>query len=568
MDNIAKSSLTLGIDIGGTNTIFGVVDASGKILTRGKIPTTGHSSFQEFINMLYNAVVTDLQNTGIPYWTLGAIGVGAPCLSPETGVIEGAVNLPWPSPLPLTAQLEQVFHIPAAGENDANAAALGERFYGVARNIDNFIMLTLGTGVGSAIFCDGRLLHGKRGFAGELGHTHIRRGKEARQCNCGERGCLDAYVSAPGLVETAKRLISETSLPSRLRNMVRIDARSIGEAAAEGDMLALEAIDTTGRLLGEACADFAAFSSPEAFIFFGGVANSFPLFKETLLKEFNSHSLSIFKDKVNFIQSSLPEADAAILGAAAVGRSILKETAHTPLEICTGDPQGVKAAVEGGADRVELCSALAEGGLTPSVAMIQYSAHQIPTNVLIRPRAGDFVYSEEELEVMENDICMAVGAGANGIVVGALTPDGEIDMNACRRLLKNARGLDNTFHRAFDLTANPFHALEDIISLGFKRILTSGQAPTASEGAEMIKKLKEQAAGRILIMAGAGVTPENASNLLATSGADEIHASARSRMSSSMLSNGEAIMGSAEAADGSRLATDAAVVAKIKAAIS
>lgn len=563
-----KSSLTLGIDIGGTNTIFGAVDAAGNILVRGKIPTTGHTTFHDFINALHDTVAESLRNAGIPYSALGAIGAGAPCLSPETGVIEGAVNLPWPSPLPLTAELETLFRLPAAGENDANAAALGERYYGVAQNLDNFIMLTLGTGVGSAIFCDGRLLHGKRGFAGELGHTHIRRGEKARQCNCGERGCLDAYVSAPGLVVTTKELISQTSLPSRLRTTPLLDARTIGKTAAEGDMLAIEAIHTTGRLLGEACADFAAFSSPQAFVFFGGVANSFPLFRKTLVETFNSHCLSIFRDKVEFLQSTLPDSDAAILGAAAVGRSILKEAPRTRLEICTGDPQGVMAAVEGGADRVELCSGLAEGGLTPSAAMIQFAASQLPTNVLIRPRAGDFIYSEDELRVMEADIRMAVASGASGIVIGVLTPEGDVDKEACRRLLKDAKGLDNTFHRAFDLATNPFRALEDIISLGFKRVLTSGQAATASEGAELIAKLKEQAAGRILIMAGAGVNPDNAANLLSASGADEIHASARSKKESSMKTDGAATMGSADASDGSRLATDAATVARIKETIS
>ncbi|MDE5807830.1 MAG: ROK family protein, partial [Muribaculaceae bacterium] len=182
--------LTLGIDIGGTNTIFGAVDSEGNILVRGKIPTTGHSTFHDFISILHDEVKISMEKAGVRYSTLGAIGVGAPCVSPESGVVEGAVNLPWPSPLPLTEELHQVFGIPAAAENDANVAALGEKYYGIAKDIDNFIMLTLGTGVGSAIFCDGKLLHGRKGFAGELGHTHIRRGPDARQCNCGQKGCL------------------------------------------------------------------------------------------------------------------------------------------------------------------------------------------------------------------------------------------------------------------------------------------------------------------------------------------------------------------------------------------
>ncbi len=237
------------------------------------------------------------------------------------------------------------------------------------------------------------------------------------------------------------------------------------------------------------------------------------------------------------------------------------------LEICTGDPEGVVAAVRGGADRVELCSGLAEGGLTPSAAMIRFAAQRIPVNVLIRPRAGDFIYSPDELEVMANDIRIVAECGASGIVVGTLTPDGEVDMKACRYLLEAAGQMDTTFHRAFDLVADPMRALEDIISLGFKRILTSGQASSALEGAGLIAALKKQAAGRILIMAGAGVMPENVGTLLSRSGADEVHASARSIRTSSMRPCGHATMGTADAADGSRLATDADIVATIKANI-
>ncbi|MDE5808148.1 MAG: hypothetical protein K2H76_08525, partial [Muribaculaceae bacterium] len=291
----------------------------------------------------------------------------------------------------------------------------------------------------------------------------------------------------------------------------------------------------------------------------------FPLFRDALVSEYNKNALSIFKGDIRFIHSTLPESDAALLGTAALGRSILKERKGSKLEICTGDPEGVIAAIEGGADRIELCSGLAEGGLTPSAAMMQFSSKLIPTNVLIRPRAGDFVYSDAELEVMEKDIRMAVSAGANGIAVGALTSEGEIDIPSCRRLLNNAAGLDNTFHRAFDLCANPFRALEDIIALGFKRILTSGQASTAMEGAELISKLKKQAAGRITIMAGAGINPANVSEVLSKSDADEIHASARSRVSSPMLTERKAAMGSDDASDGSRMATDKHIVEQIKA---
>lgn len=237
------------------------------------------------------------------------------------------------------------------------------------------------------------------------------------------------------------------------------------------------------------------------------------------------------------------------------------------LEICTGDPAGVIAAINGGADRVELCSGLAEGGLTPSIGMIRFSVQRIPTNVLIRPRSGDFIYSPEEINVMISDIKTAVDAGAAGIVTGALTADGNVDIDACREMLTHAQRMDNTFHRAFDLTTDPFRALEDIISLGFRRILTSGQAASALEGAPLIAELHRRAAGRILIMAGAGVSPANAAEILTESHADEIHASARSLCHSAMRSSGKATMGTADAADGSRQATDESVVAAIRNAI-
>lgn len=234
------------------------------------------------------------------------------------------------------------------------------------------------------------------------------------------------------------------------------------------------------------------------------------------------------------------------------------------LEICTGDPEGLLSAIAGGADRVELCSGLSEGGLTPSAAMIAFAADRIPTNVLIRPRSGDFVYTEAELEVMEQDIEKAVKAGAHGIVIGALTPDGRIDTAAMKRLLKPARHLENTFHRAFDVTAHPFEALEEIIDLGFSRILTSGQQATALEGAELITELKLRARGRIKIMAGCGVNPGNLKELIERSGADEVHASARSLHPSAMRYEGSARMGSADATDGSRPATDRDIVRALK----
>lgn len=237
------------------------------------------------------------------------------------------------------------------------------------------------------------------------------------------------------------------------------------------------------------------------------------------------------------------------------------------LEICTGDPRGVIAAMEGGADRIELCSGLSEGGLTPSPAMMAYSSERLATNVLIRPRAGDFVYTEEELQVMERDIEEAMKAGASGIVTGVLTPEGEVDITACRRLLSKAAGHENTFHRAFDIVREPFRALEDIIASGFSRLLTSGCRATAEEGAEYISELNRRAKGRIKIIAASGVSPENVVRIIRTSGVKEVHASARTMHPSAMPAAGNVRMGSGDSADGSRLATDKNMVAALRFAI-
>lgn len=245
-------------------------------------------------------------------------------------------------------------------------------------------------------------------------------------------------------------------------------------------------------------------------------------------------------------------------------------TMSKTLEICTGDPVGIEAAIAGGADRIELCSGLAEGGLTPSIGAIRYAVSRpVTVNVLIRPRSGDFVYSREEIDLMVADIEEAVRCGADGIVVGALTPDGDVDMDACRRFIEAAQGRNATFHRAFDVCRNPFQALEDVISLGFDRILTSGQSADALRGCDMIRRLHDKAAGRIRIMAGAGVKPENAAEILTLSRCDDLHASARSLIPSGMAQNsGEASMGSADTSDGSRMATDRNVVAQLKSILS
>ncbi|MBP3537916.1 MAG: copper homeostasis protein CutC [Muribaculaceae bacterium] len=230
------------------------------------------------------------------------------------------------------------------------------------------------------------------------------------------------------------------------------------------------------------------------------------------------------------------------------------------LEICCGDFSSVVTAIAGGADRVELCSGLDAGGLTPSAGFIEAAVAErgkAAVHVLIRPREGDFLYSAKEIEIMESDIAAARAAGAQGVVIGALNSDGSVDTATCRRLINAAGGLSVTFHRAFDMTSDPARALEEIIALGCDRILTSGCAPTAAEGAEMLRRLNETAAGRIIILGGCGVVPTNAAAIIASTGLTELHASARSSVESLMtFRNSNVAMGAAGSDEFSRKSTD------------
>lgn len=322
-DFSTASPSVLGIDIGGTNTSYALVDHDGSIRVRGCIPTRNHATFSEFIAALHREVISQLSARGIPTDAIAAIGAGAPCVNPSSGEIEGAVDLPWPSPLPLAKELSRHFGVPAAIENDANAAALGEMYYGAARGLTDFIMLTLGTGVGSGVVCDSHLLHGRHGLAAELGHTIIRRG--GRECSCGRRGCLEMYASARGVVATARKFIESDFPSSRLASIKDLTPRDIYQAAMAGDPAACATWKFTGEILGEACAEFAAFSSPQAFIFFGGVARAFPLFKDAMKEAFDRNLLCIYNrtPDIRFIPSSLSDTDTALLGAAATGRNLI-----------------------------------------------------------------------------------------------------------------------------------------------------------------------------------------------------------------------------------------------------
>lgn len=309
----------LGIDIGGTNTVFGIVDARGVVIASASIKTQKHSEIGAYIDELYTEVSKLIVENDATDKIHG-IGIGAPNANYFTGVIEGGVNLPWPTPIPLAQLVSEKFGIPVAITNDANAAAIGEMTYGAARGIKDFIMITLGTGVGSGIVINGQMVYGHDGFAGELGHMIMKR-HNGRLCGCGRTGCLEAYCSATGVARTAREFLEIRTEPSILRNLElsSITSKDVYDAAIAGDKLAKEIFEYTGEILGEALADFTVFSSPEAYILFGGLAKSGDLLMKPLKNSMEKNMLGIFKGKVNVLLSELKEADAAVLGASALG---------------------------------------------------------------------------------------------------------------------------------------------------------------------------------------------------------------------------------------------------------
>lgn len=311
----------LGIDIGGTNTAWGVVDASGQIVLRGSVPTTayGGESVDDYITRLCGNILAAADEAGLTGRILSA-GVGAPCVNSTTGCIEAATNLPWPSPIALADLLGKALGIPVKAANDANAAAAGEHLYGAARGVDNFLMITLGTGVGGAAFVDGHLLNGRSGFATELGHIAVPEG-EGRVCACGRKDCLQCYCSASGVVDTAIQKMEKFWAHTALSDVPReeITCKTIGTLATEkDDFLCRQVWKQTGEVLGRALAGYAAFTDPEKIILFGGVTNVGDLLLQATIEAFNEHALHLYAGKVKIEFSQLPQADAAILGASAL----------------------------------------------------------------------------------------------------------------------------------------------------------------------------------------------------------------------------------------------------------
>ncbi len=313
----------IGLDLGGTNAVFGIVDQRGDIKATTAIKTQQYDTAESFIEASVNALQPIIEQVG-GIEKIKAMGIGAPNGNYYKGTIEIAPNIKWAHDciVPLGDMFSKKLNgIPVAVTNDANAAAIGEMVYGVARGMKNFIVITLGTGVGSGIVLNGQLIYGSDGFAGELGHVTMVRGEEGRSCGCGRTGCLEAYCSATGVARTARELLAKTQRPSLLRDMnpENITSLDVSIAAGKGDELAKEIYEYTGKMLGEACADFAAFCSPEAFIFFGGMVKAGELIMDPIRRAYDEHVLPVFKGKAQFLVSGLDGASAAVLGASAIG---------------------------------------------------------------------------------------------------------------------------------------------------------------------------------------------------------------------------------------------------------
>ena len=317
---MADKPYAIGVDIGGTNTVFGIVDKRGQILKNGSVKTCTHDKIDGFLDNLADALKKLIAEIGTEEEIMG-IGVGAPNGNYFSGSIEFAPNLPWKGVIPFVEMLEERINIPVILTNDANAAAIGEMTYGAARGMKDFIVITLGTGVGSGVVSNGELIYGHDGFAGELGHVIMRR-TNGRLCGCGRSGCLEAYSSATGVARTAREYLDmRPNVNSLLRTkpIETLTSKDVYDAAIAGDELAKDVFEFTGQVLGEAFADFVAFTSPEAIILFGGLARAGELILNPIRRHMENNLLTIYKDKIKLLFSQLEESDAAVLGASALG---------------------------------------------------------------------------------------------------------------------------------------------------------------------------------------------------------------------------------------------------------
>ncbi len=318
-----KQQLSVGIDIGGTNTAFGLVDHQGNVIAHGSIPTQNQEKIEDFVSDLSHEIKASLQSIPEESEIIG-IGIGAPNGNYYSGTIEYAPNLRWKGVINLAQLFQQHFNCPAWVTNDANAAAMGEMIYGSARNMKNFIMITLGTGLGSGFVVNGELVYGNDGFAGEMGHVIVE--KNGRLCGCGRLGCLETYCSAPGIANTARELLQQSKINSLLREIPinEIGSKEVSLAAAQGDEIALEVFEKTGEILGLALANAVALTSPQAIFLFGGPTQAGDILFQPIRKHFEANLLEIFKNKIQILPSGLPTGNAAIVGASALVWNNLK----------------------------------------------------------------------------------------------------------------------------------------------------------------------------------------------------------------------------------------------------
>ena len=309
----------IGLDLGGTNSAFGIVDAEANVVATTTIRTGEYKDVDVYVDSCCKALAPLVEKVG-GIGQIKGLGIGAPNGNYYNGTIELAPNLPWKGIVPLAKMFQERLGIPVVLTNDANAAAIGEMTFGVAKGMKNFIMITLGTGVGSGIVVNGELVYGCDGFAGELGHVIVDRGPEARQCGCGRKGCLETYCSATGVARTAREFLTKRTDESELRNipLENVTSKDVSIAAEHGDQLARDVYQFTGELLGRSCANFTAFCSPEAYVFFGGLTKAGNLLMEPLKKAYDDNVQNIFKGKAKLLVSQLDDAQAAILGAAAL----------------------------------------------------------------------------------------------------------------------------------------------------------------------------------------------------------------------------------------------------------
>ncbi|MFY9464916.1 MAG: ROK family protein [Sediminibacterium sp.] len=314
----AMEPLAIGIDIGGTGTKYGIVDRVGNILFSGEMSTKNHQAVEPFIDELYVSLAPFIEQAG-GVGRIKGIGIGAPNGNYYKNTIEHAANLPWKGIIPFGKMMEDKFKLPVVLTNDANAAAIGEMMYGAAKDMQDFIMITLGTGVGSGIVANGKLIYGHDGFAGELGHTIIIPDGRYHE-GTGKHGSLESYASATGVRLNALEFLEKSDKPSLLRSLPKdkIDSKQVHAAAMEGDELAREIFDYTGKILGMALANFVMFSNPEAIILFGGLTKSGDFILKPTRDHMEANLIQVFQNKVKILVSHLKESDAAILGASAL----------------------------------------------------------------------------------------------------------------------------------------------------------------------------------------------------------------------------------------------------------